>query len=79
VYETGSNSGDRSLTITHDGRLKWVRFGAQRATAESYDLTAQAAESGGRAVLVASNSGMIELRDPITLVYFGDTYRRKGP
>lgn len=79
VYETGGNSGDRSLTITDDGRLKWVRFGPQRSEAEKHDLTAQAAESGGRAVLVAANSGMIELRDPITLVYFGDTYRRKTP
>jgi hypothetical protein len=79
VYETGSDNGDRSLTIMNDGRLKWVRFGPKRTEVESHDLTAQAAESGGRPVLVASNFGMIEMRDPITLVYFGDTYRRKTP
>jgi hypothetical protein len=79
IYETGTGSGDRRLTILDDGRLKWVRFGPQQTEAESHDLTAQAAESGGRPVLVASNFGMIEMRDPITLVYFGDTYRRKTP
>lgn len=77
LYETGNNDGDRSLTIGSDGRLKWVRFGPKRAVTESHELTAQAAESGGRPVLVASNSGMIEMKDPITLVYFGDIYRRK--
>lgn len=79
VYETGSDNGDRSLTIMNDGRLKWIRFGPKRTEVEIHDLTAQAAESGGRPVLVASNFGMVEMRDPITLVYFGDTYRRKSP
>lgn len=79
VYETGAGAGDRSLTIAGDGRLKWIRFGPNRAVAESQELSARAAESRGRPVLVASNFGMIEAKDPLTIVYFGDTYRRKSP
>jgi len=76
-YETGSAAGDRGLTVRPDGTLRWVQFGPDRSIVEETALTAQAAESGGRPVLVADNFGLIESADAITLVYFGDTYRRK--
>lgn len=78
-FETGGNPGDRRLTIRRDGTLRWVRLGPNQTMEEDLNLTSQAAESRGRPVLVASNYGMIEMKDPITIVYFGDTYRRKMP
>lgn len=79
TYETGGEAGDRSLVISADGRLTWARFGPNRAVEETQELTAQAAQAGGRTVLVANNFGMIEAKDPITITFFGDTYRRKSP
>ncbi|MEX2045351.1 MAG: hypothetical protein WD941_08360 [Opitutus sp.] len=76
-YETGAAEGDRGLRISPDGTLRWVRYGPNRTIVEETGLTARAAESNSRPVLVADNHGMIELKDAITVVYFGDTYRRK--
>jgi hypothetical protein len=79
-YETGRAAGDRRLQIAPDGTLHWALLGNDLKPGAVETLTATAAESKGRPVLVASNFGMIELKDPITLVYFGDTYRRtKAP
>jgi len=76
-YETGRAPGDRQLMIAKDGTLRWRQLGPDGKIADDVALAAQPAQSHGRAVLVASNQGMIELKDPVTLVYFGDTYRRK--
>jgi len=78
-FDTGTAEGDRHLTIRRDGGIRWFKWGAGRTVEEETTLQARAAESRGRAVLVTENSGMIELKDPITIVYFGDAYRRKGP
>jgi hypothetical protein len=78
-FATGAAAGDRRLTIQPDGALRWITLGANGAAAEQTTLKARAAESRGHAVLVADNLGMIEMKDPITLVYFGDTYRRTAP
>jgi hypothetical protein len=79
TYQTGAGEGDRRLAIARDGALRWQTLGAGRAVIEDSSLTCQAAESRGQAVLVAANHGMIEMKDPITVVYFGDTYRRTTP
>ena len=76
-FETGVDAGDRRLMIARDGTLRWTKLGPSQTVAEESTLTAQPAESRGHPVLVASNYGMIEMKDPITVVYFGDTYRRK--
>lgn len=78
-YETGGNPGDRRLSIRRDGGLRWVQFGTNRTVVDDVSLTTQVADSRGQSVLVASNHGMIEKKDPLTVVYFGDTYRRKLP
>jgi len=77
-YESGVGDARRQLTIGHDGTLHWEKFGANETVEEDVRPTAQAAESHGHPVLVASNYGMIEAKDAISVVYFGDTYRRKG-
>lgn len=78
-FDTGMAEGDRHLSIRRDGGIRWFKWGASRQVEEETSLRASAAESRGRAVLVTENSGMIELKDPITIVFFGDTYRRKSP
>ncbi|HUR57083.1 MAG TPA: hypothetical protein VM029_05210 [Opitutaceae bacterium] len=77
IYETGGNVGDRELTLFADGRVKWVRFGPGRSPEESQMVTAQPADSRGKSVLVTENGGMIEQKDALSVIYFGDTYRRK--
>ncbi|MBI4622477.1 MAG: hypothetical protein HY736_04545 [Verrucomicrobia bacterium] len=59
--------------------MRWIRLGPDQTVAEDVTLTSQVADSRGQSVLVASNYGMIEMKDPITVAYFGDTYRRKMP
>jgi hypothetical protein len=76
IYETGQAEGDRRLVLKTDGSAQWIQFGPNQSVAEETALTTQAAESRGRSVLVANNFGMIEMKDPLTLLYFNDPYRR---
>jgi hypothetical protein len=76
-YETRPGDGGRRLTVTKEGAVHWVLFGPNNTIADDEQLTSHAAESRGHPVLVVSNFGMIEMKDPITVTYFGDVYRRK--
>jgi hypothetical protein len=77
-FETGGGSGDRALSIAQDGSIRWVLFGQDRMITEDTLLTAQPARSGGKPALLTSERALIEIRDPVTIVYYGDTYRRKA-
>ncbi len=76
AYETGSGNGDRRLQISKDGKVKWIKFGNGRSSAEERNFTVQGAESNDRPSLLTSRKSMIKVKDPITLTYFGDTYVR---
>jgi hypothetical protein len=78
-YAMGNSPGDRALTIGRDGKIRWVTLGAGGVVTEEHAIQAESAESRGHAVLVTDNFGMIEMKDAISVVYFGDTYRRKTP
>jgi len=75
-YETGSRSGDRRLQITRDGRITWIKFGAGKAAAEQREMTAQVVTTSGSEALLTSQQAIISVKDPLTLVYFGDPYTR---
>ena len=77
-YATGAEDGDYALHIAPDGAVRWVTFGEKGAVAEETRLTAQAAESRGKPALVTSNRGLIEIRDPVTVVFYRDAYQRRG-
>lgn len=77
-YATGAEDGDYALHIAPDGAVRWVTFGEKGAVTEERRLTAQAAESRGKPALVTSNRGLIEIRDPVTVVFYRDVYQRKG-
>ena len=49
------------------------------AIVEESDLTAKAAESGGRPALFTTGDALVEIVDASTLKFYGDTYRRKLP
>lgn len=79
VYATGSAVGDRRLRIETNGALHWVKLGPNGTVSEEETLTANAARTGDRNVLVTSARELIEVRDAITVMFFGDTYRRVQP
>lgn len=76
AYETGRDPGDRRLQIAKDGGVVWIKFGAGRSVKQQNTFTVQAAESAGKPALLTSTNSMITIKDPTTLVYFGDTYIR---
>ncbi len=75
-FETGHADGDRRMSIRLDGAIRWVMFGPAGELTEDTALTAQPAKSGGKPVLLTSEQALIEIQDPMTIVYYGDTYRR---
>ncbi len=75
-YETGNAEGDRRLRIRRDGTLVWAKLGPAGADVEETALTAKAAETAAGGALLTDAGALIEVRDPLTVVYFGDVYRR---
>ncbi len=75
-YETGGSPGDRRLEINPDGRVVWIKFGADRRAVERKELTALGAESEGQRALFTNRKSLIKVKDQTALVLFGDTYLR---
>ena len=80
VYETGGGVGDRRLEIKPDGVVQRIKFGANRATAQKQTYAVKAAEAAGKPalVLVTKNQSLITINDGVSVVLYGDTYRRVG-
>jgi len=76
-YETGTGEGDRRLLIGPDGVLRLAKFGPQRAILEERRKNVRGALVNGRAALVTAD-GVIEIKDPNTVILFGSTYHRHG-
>lgn len=79
TYETGTTEGDRRLTIARDGVVHWGKFGTDGTLIEDTLFTAKAAESKGQPALFTTGHALIEIKDPVTVVFYGDTFRRKTP
>lgn len=75
-YETGAGSGDRRLEIRKDGSVQRIKFGMSRSAAQTQTFTALAAEVGGKPALVTSKKSLITIKDPLSIVLYGDTYQR---
>ncbi len=75
-YETGSRNGDRAIVLGKDGNVEWLKYGNDRAVVQRQSFTVQMAESKGSPALLTNRQTLITIKDPITLVYFGDTYTR---
>jgi hypothetical protein len=77
-YEMGVAAGDRALTIRKDGTVRWFKYGENKTIAEEENFATKAVEvqPAHTPGLLAPN-WIIEVKDPITVVFYGDTYRRK--
>lgn len=75
-YETGREPGDRRLQIARDGNVVWIKFGPNRSVKQQNNFTVKATDIAGKPGLLTSTNGMINIKDPSTVVYFGDTYVR---
>ena len=78
-YQSGTAAGARALTITPSGRARWVTFGPHGTIAEESEVMVQPVQSKGRAALLADDRALIELPDPVSIVFYNETYRRKAP
>lgn len=76
IYETGGGPGDRQLKILKGGEAEWIKFGPERTARDKKQFTVAAAQTGGIQALVTSRRSLIEIKDPLTVVMYGDNYRR---
>jgi hypothetical protein len=78
IYETGAAPGDRRLEIKPDGGIQRIKIGPNGATAQKQAFTVKAAEAAGKPalVLVTKNQSLITIKDPLSVVLYGDTYKR---
>ena len=77
-YETGTREGDRRLTIQPDGALQLSKYGQKRTVVEENSKTVRGALTSGKSALLTNDPYLLEIRDPNTVVLYGDTYKRKS-
>jgi hypothetical protein len=77
-YATGSAESDRVMTIKKDGAVRWWKIGENRSVVEEETFVTKPVQvqPSGTSGLLANNA-IIELKDPITVMFFGEAYRRK--
>lgn len=76
LYQTGTRVGDRQLQIGREGGIVWIKLGPSGATAQRLELTSQVVATSGGEALLTNRQALITVRDPLTVVYFGDNYTR---
>ena len=76
VYETGGSPGDRRMEIDKSGRVQRYKFGPERILTSPQSFTVQPADAGGKPALVTSKKAIIAIKDPVTIVLYGDPYQR---
>ena len=76
IFATGEKPGDRTLTILAEGRVDYAELGAKAPVtidSDTYGLRRR----GRHFSLVTGRGGVIDTVNLDTLVYWGDTYRRR--
>jgi hypothetical protein len=76
-FHTGEREGDRILVIEPGGTLQLARFGPRQTRVQPALKTVRGAVVDGRPALVTNDPAAITLKDADTLVFFGNTYRRR--
>lgn len=74
-YATGTQRGDRVITLLPGRQVKFSEVGKPGALAETIDAFALA-RRGSRLCLPTKDSGAIDVLNLETVVYYRDTYRR---
>ena len=77
-YETGAREGDRRLTIQSDGAIQLSKYGQRRLVVEENTKTVRGALTSGKPALLTDDPYLLEIKDPNTVVLYGDTYKRKN-
>ena len=76
VYATGNRPGDRVISVKSDGRVHFSEVGMKPGVSESEDRY-QLGKQGPKFCLTTSASGVIDILNFETLVYYRDTYKRR--
>lgn len=76
AYETGSAPGDRRIEIGKTGQVQRYKFGAERVLTNKQTFTVMPAEAAGKPALLTSKKSLITVNDSLTVVLYGDSYRR---
>lgn len=74
-FATGNTPGDRVITITADGRISFFELGTKDGLSNNTD-TYKLGRHDKRLCLLTAMSGVIDITNPDTLVYYRDIYRR---
>lgn len=77
-YATGAREGDRLLTIQPDGAIQLSKYGQQRNVVQEGVKTVRGALTSGKPALLTNDPYLLEIKDPNTVVLYGDTYKRKS-
>lgn len=75
-YETG----ERRLEIDKNGKAQRFKIGPERKLTAAQNFVVEAADAGGKQALLASihanRKVLITIKDPVSVVLYGDTYQR---
>ncbi len=74
-YATGSQPGDRVITVTPDGKIKFFEIGTKDGFLNNTD-TFKLGRHDKKFCLLTADSGVVDIVNPDTFVYYRDTYRR---
>ncbi len=74
-YATGSQPGDRVITVTADGKIKFFEIGSKDGFTNNTD-TFKLGRHEKKFCLLTTESGVVDIVNPDTFVYYRDTYRR---
>lgn len=75
LFATGDQRGDRTIRIAPGGRIAFAELGAKGGPGNGID-TFRVGHRGTRLCLATEGSGVIDVMNADTLVYYGDTYKR---
>ena len=74
-YATGSLPGDRMITVTADGTIQFLELGVKDGITRDTD-TFKLGRHNQKFCLLTAGSGVVDIVNPDTLLYYRDTYRR---
>ncbi len=76
TYATGARPGDRQIVVRENGRVEFSEIGATGGINSNQD-NFQLGKHGAKFCLTTIDSGVIDVLNLETLVYYRDTYRRR--
>jgi len=76
VYVTGTAPGSRRIEIQANGSVNRYKLGAEQVLTSPQTFTVTPAKVSGKPALITSKKSVISIKEPLSLVMFGDTYLR---